>query len=176
MTVIHANSPQAKGRVERSFLTLQDRLVKEMRLAKVNNIEQANEFLIKYFPMHNAKFTVKAISEVDVHQPALSLRELIKIFCIREERTLRNDFTIAYNGKLYQIKDAVKAQKVAVEERLDGSLHISHKGQELSYREIKTRPVKQKLKMPVLYDRRYQPADHPWKRLRRASQQLPVAP
>jgi len=176
VTVIHANSPQAKGRVERSFLTLQDRLVKEMRLAKVNNIEQANEFLIKYFPMHNAKFTVKAISEVDVHQPAPSLRELIKIFCIREERTLRNDFTIAYNGKLYQIKDVVKTRTVTVEERLDGSLHISHKGQELSYREIKTRPVKQKLKMPVLYDRRYQPADHPWKRLRRASQQLPVVP
>ena len=117
VTVIHANSPQAKGRVERSFRTLQDRLVKEMRLARVKSVVQANEFLIKYHPMYNAKFKVKPVSEVDVHQPALSMRELDKIFCIREERTLRNDFTIAYNGKLYQIKDAIKAQKVAVEER-----------------------------------------------------------
>ncbi len=76
---------------------------------------------------------------------------------------------------IWTIKDAVKAQKVAVEERLDGSLHISHKGQELTYREIKAWPVKEKLKMPVVYDRRYQPADHPWKRIRRASQQLPLA-
>jgi Helix-turn-helix domain len=131
VTVIHANSPQAKGKVERGFRTLQDRLVKEMRLAGVNSIDQANEFLIKYLPTHNAKFKVKAVSEVDVHQPALSLRELIKIFCIREERTLKNDFTIAYNGKLYQIKDAIKTHKVAVEERMDGSLHITHRGMDL---------------------------------------------
>jgi hypothetical protein len=103
------------------------------------------------------------------------MRELDKIFCIREERTLRNDFTIAYNGKLYQIKDAVKTQKVTVEERMDGSLHITHRGLELRYREIKRRPVKEDPKKPVLINRRYQPADHPWKRLRRASVQLPVA-
>jgi len=107
VTVIHANSPQAKGRIERRFRTLQDRLVKEMRLARINSVVQANEFLIKYLPIYNAKFKVKPVSEVDVHQPALSIRELDKIFCIREERTLQNDFTIAYNGKLYQIKDAV---------------------------------------------------------------------
>jgi len=175
VTVIHANSPQAKGRVERSFRTLQDRLVKEMRLAGVKNVKQANEFLIKYLPTYNRKFKVKAVSEIDVHQSALSMRELDKIFCIREERTLRNDFTIAYNGKLYQIKDAVKTQKVTVEERMDGSLHITHRSVNLRYREIKRRPVKENPKAPVLIDRRYQPADHPWKRLRRASVQLPVA-
>jgi hypothetical protein len=175
VTVIHANSPQAKGRVERLFRTLQDRLVKEMRLAGAKSVGQANEFLIKYLPMYNRKFKVKAVSEVDIHQAALSPRALDKIFCIRDERTLRNDFTIAYNGKLYQIKDAIKTQKVAVEERIDGSLHITHRGLDLSYREIKRRPVKEKLKTPALIDRRYQPADHPWKRLRRASEQLPVA-
>jgi transposase len=175
VTVIHANSPQAKGRIERSFRTLQDRLVKEMRLAKVNSVVQANEFLIKYHPIYNAKFKVKPVSEVDLHRSALSKRELDKIFCIREERTLRNDFTIAYNGKLYQIKDAVKAQKVAVEERMDGSLHISHRGLDLRYREIKKRAVKEKLQKPLLIDRRYQSPDHPWKRLRRANVQLPIA-
>ena len=100
--------------------------------------------------MYNTKFKVKPVSEVDVHQPALSMRELDKIFCIRDERTLRNDFTIAYNGKLYQIKDAVKTQKVAVEERMDGSLHITHRGLDLRYREIKTRPAKENPKTPVL--------------------------
>jgi transposase len=175
VTVIHANSPQAKGRMERQFRTLQDRLVKEMRLAKVRSVAQANEFLIKYLPTYNRKFKVKAVSEVDLHRPALSMRELDKIFCIREERTLRNDFTISYNGKLYQIKDAVKAQKVVVEERMDGSLHITHRSVNLRYREIKERPVKENPKAPVLIARRYQPADHPWKRLRRASEQLPVA-
>jgi len=175
VTVIHANSPQAKGRVERLFRTLQDRLVKEMRLAGAKSVGQANEFLIKYLPMYNRKFKVKAVSEVNIHQAALSPRALDKIFCIRDERTLRNDFTIAYNGKLYQIKDPVKTQKVAVEERIDGSLHITHRGMELSYREIKRRPAKEKVKAPALIERRYQPPDHPWKRLRRANEQLPVA-
>jgi len=175
VTVIHANSPQAKGRVERLFRTLQDRLIKEMRLAGVNRVEQANEFLKTYLPTFNNRFKVKPVSEVDLHQPALHRRELDKIFCIREERALRNDFTIAYNGKLYQIKDAVKAQKVAVEERMDGSLHISHRGLDLRYREIKKRAVKEKLEKPLVIDRRYQSPDHPWKRLRRASVQLPVA-
>ena len=175
VTVIHANSPQAKGRVERLFRTLQDRLVKEMRLAGVKRVEQANVFLKTYLPTFNRKFNVKPVSEVDVHQPPLLKRELDRIFCIRDERTLRNDFTIAYNGKLYQIKDTIKTQKVAVEERMDGSLHITHRGLDLNYREIKGRPVKEKLKAPALIDRRYQPADHPWKRLRRSSEQLPVA-
>ena len=175
VTVIHANSPQAKGRVERLFRTLQDRLVKEMRLAGIKRVEQANEFLTTYLPAFNRRFKVKPVSEVDVHQPALPWRELNKIFCIRDERTLRNDFTIVYNGKFYQIKDAVKAQKVAVEERMDGSLHITHRGLDLSYREIKRRPAKEKLETPLLIERKYQPADHPWKRLRRASAQLPVA-
>ena len=108
--------------------TLQDRLVKEMRLAGVKRVEQANEFLKTYLPTFNRKFKVKPVSEVDVHQPALPMRELDKIFCIRDERTLRNDFTIVYNGRLYQIKDAIKSQKVAVEERIDGSLILPKTG------------------------------------------------
>ena len=177
VTVIHANSPQAKGRIERSFRTLQDRLVKEMRLARVSSVEQANEFLIRYHPIYNAKFKVKPVSEVDLHRPALSMRELDKIFCIRDKRTLQNDFTIAYDGKLYQIEDAIKTRKVTVEERMDGSMHITHRGLDLTYREIKTRPAKENPKTPVVIQEkqgRYQSPDHPWKRLRRASEQVPV--
>jgi len=182
VTVIHANSPQAKGRVERSFRTLQDRLVKEMRLAGVNSVEQANEFLIKYLPTHNMKFKVKPASEVDLHRPSLSMRELHKILCIRDGRTIRNDFTISYNGKLYQIKDAVKSQKVAVEERTDGSLHITNKGLDLRYSEITTRPAKENLKTPILIQEKKvqtQRPDHPWRRsyktIRRARERLSFA-
>jgi hypothetical protein len=182
VTVIHANSPQAKGRVERSFRTLQDRLVKEMRLAGVSSVLQANEFLIRYHPIYNAKFKVKPVSEVDLHRPALSMRELTRILCIRDERTVRNDFTISYNGKLYQIKDAVKSQKVAVEERTDGSLHITNKGLDVRYREITTRPAKENLK-PTLFIQekkgQTQLPGHPWKRAYKANrgtrEQLPVA-
>lgn len=180
--VIHANSPQAKGRIERLFRTLQDRMVKEMRLAGVNSIDQANKFLITYLPTYNTQFKVKPVSEVNLHQPALSMRDLDKILCIRDERTVRNDFTIAYNSKLYQIKDVVKAQKVVVEERIDGSLHIVSKGLNLRYREITTRPAKENPKtLIVIQERKGRTPlpDHPWKRSfkpnRRTREQLPVA-
>ncbi len=180
VTVIHANTPQAKGRVERLFRTLQDRLVKEMRLAGVKSVKQANEFLISYLPLYNRRFKVKAVSKADVHQSSPSPRVLDRIPCIREERTVRNDFTIAYNGRLYQIEDPLKCQKVAVEERLDGSLHMTHRGQELRYREITIRPAKENnKKAKVIQDQksRSQPKDHPWKRFFKFGRgaQLPVA-
>ena len=165
--VIHANSPQAKGRIERLFRTLQDRLVKEMRLAGIHTVEQANEFLKRWLPVYNRKFRVTAASEADLHRPALPARELDKILCIKEERTVRNDFTIAHNGKLYQIEERVKAKKVMVEERLDGSLHITTPNQDLRYREITTRPVKQESKPRVSTQRKRgwtPPPDHPWRR------------
>jgi transposase-like protein len=182
VTVIHANSPQAKGRVERSFRTLQDRMVKEMRLAGISSVDQANEFLIKYLPIHNTKFKVKPVSAVDLHRPALSMRELDKILCIRDGRTVRNDFTISYNGKLYQIKDAVKSQKVTVEERTDGSLHITNKGMDLRYSEITTRSVKENKEPSIFIQEkkvRTQLPDHPWRRsyklIRRTRERLPFA-
>jgi len=180
VTVIHANTPQAKGRVERLFRTLQDRLVKEMRLDGVKSVKQANEFLIRYLPMYNRRFKVKAVSGADVHQSAPSPRVLDRILCIREERTVRNDFTIAYNGRLYQIEDPLKCHKVAVEERLDGSLHITHRGLDLRYREVTTRSAKENhKKAKVIQDKknRSQPADHPWKRyfIYGRGEQLPVA-
>ena len=178
--VVCANTPQAKGRVERMNQTLQDRLVKEMRLDGVKSVKQANEFLIRYLPMYNRRFKVKAVSGADVHQSAPSPRVLDRILCIREERTVRNDFTIAYNGRLYQIEDPLKCHKVAVEERLDGSLHITHRGLDLRYREVTTRSAKENhKKAKVIQDKknRSQPADHPWKRyfIYGRGEQLPVA-
>jgi transposase len=165
--VIHANSPQAKGRVERLFKTLQDRLVREMRLAGIKSVDEANEFLATYLPKHNRKFKKQAASEADLHRPALHSRELDRILCIKETRTVKNDFTIAHNGILYQIEQATRARKVTVEERLDGTLHITYKGQDLRYRTITTQPAKTTTEsLPLLQGQQVwiPPADHPWRK------------
>ena len=166
--VIHANSPQAKGRVERLFKTLQDRLVREMRLVGIKSVKEANEFLTAYLPKYNRKFKKPAVSDADLHRPAPPSRELDRILCIKEERTVKNDFTIAHNGKLYQIEQATRAEKVTVEERLDGTLHISYKGQDLRYREISKKTIEGIPESPILLRERKPwtpPADHPWKKL-----------
>jgi transposase len=181
--VIHANSPQAKGRVERLFKTLQDRLVREMRLLGVKSVEEANAFLTDYLPKYNRRFAKPAASEADLHRPALHSRELDRILCIKEERTVKNDFTVAHNGTLYQIEQATRAKKVTVEERLDGSLRISYKGQDLRYREITEQPTEEIAEAPPLLRERkpWTPSvDHPWRRSfltkRRRREQAIVTP
>ncbi len=165
--VIHANSPQAKGRVERLFKTLQDRMVKEMRLLGTKSVDEANEFLKTYLPKYNRKFKKKPLSPADLHRPALHARELDRILCIKEERVVRNDFTVAHNCKLYQIEEATRAQKVLVEERLGGTIHISYKGRELRYREIAKPHMENQPKEKILIQRKKgctPAAGHPWKR------------
>ena len=167
VVVIHANSPQAKGRVERLFKTLQDRLVREMRLRGIKSVDEANVFLETYLPKYNSRFRKAAREKADLHRPALHARELDRILCIKEERTVKNDFTIAYNGKRYQIEQMTRARKVTVEERLDGSLHITYQGQDLRYRMITEQAPKEKPnKPPILAARKpwIPPADHPWKK------------
>jgi hypothetical protein len=179
--VIHANSPQAKGRVERLFRTLQDRLVRELRLAGISSVEKANAFLTTYLPKYNRRFKKPAASAADLHRTAPHSRELDRILCIREERTVRNDFTIAHNGALYQIAEPTRAQKVMVEERVDGTLHISYKGQDLTYREIIKQPTEELPEPTVIPERKpfIPSSDHPWrrpgKRSQRHKEHLPVA-
>jgi len=179
--VIHANSPQAKGRVERLFKTLQDRLVREMRLLGIKSVDEANEFLITYLPKYNKKFKKEAVYEVDLHRPALHSRELDRILCIKEERTVKNDFTIAYKNTLYQIEQATQAKKVMVEERLDGTLHITYNGQDLSFREITNKLARDTAEAPLLLKEKKPwtpPVDHPWKKLflsKRKKREQPVA-
>ncbi len=179
--VIHANSPQAKGRVERLFKTLQDRLVKEMRLQGIKSVYEANEFLKTYLPKHNRRFKKEAASDADLHRPAPHSRELDRILCIKEERTVKNDFTIAHNGTLYQIEQATRAERVTVEERLDGTVHITYKGQDLRYREIMKKSVGKTAEPPALLRERKPwtpPLDHPWKRAflaKRKTREQPLA-
>lgn len=164
VNLIHANSPQAKGRIERFFGTFQDRGVKEMRLQGISDREQGNLFLESYLPVYNKRFAVEAREEKNLHRELPDIN-LESILCIKTERALRNDFTVAHNKKLYQIEEAVNTKKVVVEKRIDGSLAITHKGRGLTYKEIRTRPERQDKKPKVFKTRkRYiPPKDHPWR-------------
>lgn len=168
--VIHADSPQAKGRIERQFRTLQDRLIKEMRLRGIKTIEEANKFLEEYLPIYNKKFSVKAKEEGNLHREIPKGMKLNRILCIKTERTVRNDFTISHNSRLYQILDKTNAQKVQVEERISGTMVITHKDICLKFKEITERPERQQ-KKPIIFILRKKtgyipPANHPWRRFK----------
>jgi len=165
--VIYANSPQAKGRIERLFRTFQDRVIKEMRLHSIKTIEEANKFLKSYLPIFNKRFSVKPVEKEDLHRNVPKGTNLDSILCIKTERALRNDFTVVHNTRLYQILDHINAEKVIVEERINGKLFISYKTKPLNYKEITKRPEKKiepKPYMPVEPKKRYIPLpDHPWR-------------
>ena len=141
--VIHAQSPQAKGRIERLFKTFQDRLIKEMRLAGVRTKEEANKFLEIYLPKYNQRFSVIAREEANLHRSAPRHEAFVQILSIQEKRVVRNDRTFRHEKKLYQILDTRKPLKeIIVQERMDGKLYVMHEGKALRYRELKE-PVKQ---------------------------------
>jgi transposase len=164
--VIHALSPQAKGRVERLFGVLQDRLVKEMRLQGITTKEEANAFLKEYLPRYNERFRVCPANETDAHVALQRQVDLNRYLCIKTERTIRKDNTIALDGRLYQIEQR-GGKKVVVEERLDGSMLMISKGVSLKFREITERPKKAVAPKSDtrLFNRPPKPAkDHPWNR------------
>jgi len=167
VNVIYADSPQAKGRIERLFKTFQDRVIKEMRLRGTSSIEEGNRFLKWYLPVYVKRFAVKPAKQGDLHRPLSKDIDLNKILCKKTECALRNDFTVAYDKKLYQVKDNIRAKKVIVEERTDGSMLIRHKGAILKFKEITTRPEKIAQPKPYLPRQVYiPPVDHPWRRFR----------
>lgn len=167
--LIHARSPQAKGRVERLFGTLQDRLVKELRLAKISTREAANRFLWEtYLPKHNAKFTVAPRSPANLHR-TLGGYDLSRIFCVREERTVRNDFTIQYQRRMFQLDPRQPTilrpgDTVTVSEGLDGAIAVGIRKVDLGFHEITERPPKvapvRALKPRVPWK---PPVNHPWR-------------
>jgi len=160
---LHAHSPQAKGRIERLFQTFQDRLVKEMRLAGVSSIEEANEFLISYLPAYNGRFSVTPKKEENLHRPVSV--DLDTVLCIKTERTLKNDHTIQLAGRLYQIEDRIRTKKVMVEELIDGTMKIRHKGVQVAFHEITERPAKPEKERPYLPKGKGHrpPLNHPWR-------------
>jgi hypothetical protein len=165
--LIHAHSPQAKGRVERLFNTLQDRLIKEMRLSGISSIAEANAFLKEYLPVYNGRFAKKAAQRENLHRPIPKGLSLHRILCIKTERTVRNDFTIAHDRKLYQIEEAVKTKKLIVEEYTDGLMAIWCREKKVKFRQIVVRPEKaQKQSSGSGQRKASKPAkDHPWRGL-----------
>ena len=172
--LIHANSPQAKGRVERLFNTLQDRLVKEMRLRGISSIVEANKFLSEYLARHNRRFSKVAAQTENLHRPIPKGLNLDRIFCIKTERTLRNDFTIAYDRKLYQIEETVSASKLMVEQYINGTMAIWCRNKRVKFRQIDVRPAKPQKQMPLIRRSKVViPAkDHPWKNFLFGSKRL----
>lgn len=164
--VIHAQSAPAKGRIERLFRTCQDRLIKEMRLEGIKDIAGANEFLKVYLSHFNKRFGVEPRERVNLHRPVSAGIDLDKALSLRTERALRNDFTIVHEGRLYQIEDTIRADKVTVEDCLNGKRLITHKGRSLRFREILQRPVKPPQPRTVYKEPFVIPQAHPWRRFR----------
>ncbi|PJC46669.1 MAG: ISNCY family transposase ISTde1 [Candidatus Omnitrophica bacterium CG_4_9_14_0_2_um_filter_43_12] len=164
--IIYAFSPQAKGRVERQFNTFQDRLIKEMRLKGIRTISEANMFLGWYLPIYNKRFAKEPAMPDNLHRPVPKTIDLERIFRIKTQRALRNDFTVAHENKLYQIKNNIRVDKVIVEERLNGSIEITHKGISLRFKQILIRPqIIDKRELTFKPRKVYvPPVGHPWKR------------
>ncbi len=165
---IYAHSPQAKGRIERLFKTLQDRLIKEMRLKGIKSVEEANKFLKTYLPKYNKKFSLKAHRSEDLHMPVPEGIDLDAILCIKTGRTVRNDNTISYQKELYQIEEVMAGKIVTVTERIDGTMRMLYQGRNLKFRQINVRPERpQKQKVKIKRRTAYiPPADHPWRKFK----------
>lgn len=134
--MILARSPQAKGRVERSNGVLQDRLVKELALAGVSGIAQANAWLASsaYFEKLDEKFGVEAAEEIDAHRPLVSV--LADVLCVKERRSVGLDGCVQWSGRLLQLSDAGSLRSVEAWERFDGTLTLWGDGRRLTWLEL----------------------------------------
>jgi len=144
---ILAYSAQAKGRIERSFLTAQDRLVKQLRLAGIRSLESANAFLEQeYWPEWNVRFARPVEEFPDHHRPLTEHLELAAILSHVEQRVIGNDYTFRFAGRRYQIarqeaQAGMRHQRLRVELRLDGELKARYRGRYLTIAECGAQPV-----------------------------------
>ena len=136
-----AYSPQAKGRIERSFRTAQDRLVKQMRLAKIATLKDANAFLEnEYWPEWNERFASPVKDFPNFHRPLTPQLDLSAILSHVEERVIGNDYTFSFGGRRYQIirseiQSRMRRQRLRVELRLDGELRARYEGRYVAIQE-----------------------------------------
>jgi transposase len=181
--LICANTPQAKGRVERANQTLQDRLVKELRLRRISDIPSANAFLPEFRADLKRRFAVQPREPQDAHRPLRVSDDLTRILALRERRTLSKNLTLNYNRTVYQIHTprpayALRHAKVEVRQRWDGTLQILYKGRPLEYAVYREPPrqaelIPSKALNAALDARRtasrrrkahVPAADHPWRK------------
>lgn len=168
--VIHAHSPQAKGRVERSFRTLQDRLVKEMRLAGIKTLEEANRFLERWLSVYNQRFAREALEAGDLHRSLPKSVVLDDVLCIKGFRTVNEGYLVKWRGRIFVLQKpslTLRRQKLVVLERFDGRLVLRFRGRDLAYREV-LEPPRRAPKPAVVKIRRRPPkynppASHPWR-------------
>jgi transposase len=138
--IIYANSAEAKGRVERLNQTLQDRLVKELRLAGISDIETANKFLPGFAEKHNQKFAVEPKDKRDAHRPLnFSDEELNLIFSIQTTRTTSKNLELSYDNTVYQIQVVgqgytLRHAKILVCKDLSGDVSLVYKNKKLTYK------------------------------------------
>ena len=183
--LIAANSPQAKGRVERMHGTHQDRLVKKLRLERIASHAEANAYLeTEYLPEHNQRFARPAARPEDYHRRAPCAAKLDGIFRLESERVISDDWVVRYDGRFFQLEPqsqnyAPARGKVVVCERPEGRVEIEYRGRAVPWREIPA-PVRarvpeakpaiepSKAPMPALAQRKWvPPPDHPWRQAAR---------
>lgn len=196
IALMHANTPQAKGRVERANSTLQDRLVKEMRLAGISDIDTANAWLPTFVERHNQRFAIAPQNPVDSHRAVLhSAEEIRLILSHHHTRTLSKNLTFQFCNREYQIQHAgkgyrLRGAKVTVCELATGEVVVLHQGRALTYRllaqgeppaplhdEKSVHHSVEQAKAAQQQRPAYKPpADHPWKRIPISSKQPPLQP
>jgi len=197
--VICANTPQAKGRVERVNATLQDRLVKEMRLRGISRMAEGNAYLPEFITAFNRRFAVVPRKAEDAHRPLLPQDDLARILTVQEMRVLSKNLTLQYQKVIYQIQTprptyALRNASVIVRENRHGEIAIEYKGKSLTYtvyREqakaaevVASKQIALKLdgltasqRPPKTRKAYIPPADHPWRRLRVSSKTAqPIPP
>ncbi len=183
--IICANTPQAKGRVERANGTLQDRLVKEMRLRNINTIDAANQFAPEFMQDYNRRFAVQPRSNHDAHRPQLFTKtQLDHIFSLQETRTLSKNLTLQYNKVLYQIRTqrpsyALRKARVTVCQTPEGLLYILLKGRTLDYEIFQRQPRQAEVVASKDVDTHlktvHKPtADHPWRQYGKRLNGVPI--
>ena len=171
---IFAHSPQAKGRVERLFNTLQDRLVKELRLNNISTIEGANIFLEKEFlHQYKAKYGVEPKNKTNLHQTLSKneLKELDSILSRQDTRVVKSDFTVSFNNQWLQLRKEQpaiirKKDKITIEEWTDQTIHLKIRDKYLNYDILPERPKKSNniaWVIPATRKPTVPPADHPWR-------------
>ena len=167
--LICAHSPQAKGRVERKNAVFQDRLVKELRLRGISDREQANALLEKCFLDDlNRRYAVAPRHAADVHRPVPA--GLAEILCVQEPRTVGKDWCVRWQNRFLQLETTAKTQGLAGQRVLlkqlgNGSLIVTHRQDQLAYRELASRPQAVPVKPQHINNRQWKPGpDHPWKK------------
>lgn len=144
--IIYAQTPQAKGRVERLYQTLQDRLVKELRLANISSLEDGNLFLERYLADHNARFAVDPKDPTNLHRPLAADEDLTRVFLLQETRVLSKTLTCQYKNKAYQIYTEkatyrMTGAQVTVHENRLGEVFFEYNGQPLKHSVLDIKPL-----------------------------------